>query len=110
MQQALLVMTNMPDADSARKLARQILDERIAACVNIQPPIQSIYRWEGAVEDTGEIPVHIKTMADRYTDLESAIRNMHPYQVPEIIAIPITEISGAYLEWLRQETRKQQDA
>ncbi|HEV2609674.1 MAG TPA: divalent-cation tolerance protein CutA [Noviherbaspirillum sp.] len=103
-------MTNMPDADSARKLARLILDERLAACVNILPSIQSIYRWEGAIEDASEIPIHIKTMADRYPDLELAIKNMHPYQVPEIIAIPITEVSMAYLEWIRQETRKQQDA
>jgi periplasmic divalent cation tolerance protein len=110
MQQALLVMTNMPDAGSASTLARHILDQRLAACVNILSPVQSVYRWKGAVEEANEIPVHIKTMQDRYAELESAIRNIHPYQVPEIIAVPIMGIMPAYLEWLTQETRKHQDA
>lgn len=110
MQQALLVMTNMPDKDSANTLARRLLDQRLAACVNIMPPVQSIYRWNGVIEDASEIPVYIKTLQDRYSELESAIKGMHPYQVPEIIAVPVTGVSAAYLEWLVQETRKQQDA
>ncbi|WP_334187888.1 divalent-cation tolerance protein CutA [Noviherbaspirillum sp.] len=109
MQQALLVITNVPDAASANTLTRHILDQRLAACVNILPPVQSAYRWKGAIEEASEIPVQIKTMQDRYADLESAIRSMHPYQVPEIIALPIAGISAAYLEWLIQETRKHQD-
>jgi periplasmic divalent cation tolerance protein len=86
---AIVVLVTVPDAETARNLARQLVHERLAACVNIIPGITSIYRWEGAVEETGEVLLVMKTTADRYEALESAIRSRHPYDVPEILALPV---------------------
>lgn len=99
----LLVLTNAPDLEVARKLARQVVEHRLAACVNILAPCQSIYGWEGGVEDATEVPLLIKTTAARYGMLEEAIRSLHPYEVPEIIAVPVSHGLPAYLGWVEQE-------
>lgn len=104
--QVLLVCSNVPDLDLARKMARHLLEERLAACVNILPAVQSMYRWQGALEEATEVSLQIKTTQALYAELEAAIKAMHPYEVPEIIAIPVVAGSPAYLDWVRQETNK----
>lgn len=102
--EALLVLTSLPDEASARALAAHVVDARLAACVNILAPCRSVYRWQGKLEDASEVPLLIKTTAQRYSGLEAAIRARHPYELPEIIAIPITAGLPAYLGWLAAET------
>ncbi|MGB7541503.1 MAG: divalent-cation tolerance protein CutA [Burkholderiales bacterium] len=100
-----LVITNLPDRESAAKLARALVDKRLAACINILSPCRSVYRWRGAVEDAEEFPMLIKTSRSRYAELEAAIRAGHPYELPEIIAVPLAAGLPAYLEWVGAETR-----
>jgi periplasmic divalent cation tolerance protein len=102
---ALLVLTNLPDRASAEKLAEALIEARIAACINILAPCRSVYRWKGAVQHDEEHPVLIKTSAERYAALEQAIRGLHPYELPEIVAVPIERGLPAYLEWVAVETR-----
>lgn len=109
MEQALLVMTNLADMTSAQVLARALVERRLAACVNVLPAVQSIYRWNGAVEEATEVTLLIKTAAARYGELEQAIRALHPYELPEVIAVPVSAGSPAYLGWIAQETRKEID-
>lgn len=100
----LLVITNLPDAYSAHALAGVLVEERLAACVNILAPCRSVYRWQGKTENAEEVPVLIKTTAARYAALEAAIRARHPYELPEIIAVPLAHGLPAYLEWVATET------
>ena len=86
----LIVITNCPDEETANRIALAVVEAKLAACVNILPRVQSIYRWQGAVESAVEVPLLIKTTAAAYPALEAAIRERHPYDVPEIIALPIT--------------------
>jgi len=103
---ALLVLTNCPDEATANALALAVLEDKLAACVNLLPSIQSVYRWRGAIESAVEIPLLIKSTAANYPALEAKIREIHPYDVPEIIALPITHGLPAYLDWLSAETRQ----
>jgi periplasmic divalent cation tolerance protein len=100
----LLVFTNLPDLPAAQKLADALIEKRVAACVNILAPCKSVYRWKEAVQHDEEHPVLIKTTAERYADLEAAIRAAHPYDLPEIIAVPVERGLPAYLEWVAAET------
>jgi periplasmic divalent cation tolerance protein len=102
---ALLVITNLPDRASAETLAQALVDRRAAACVNILAPCRSVYRWKGAVETAEEHPLFAKTTRDRYSLLERVVRELHPYELPEIIAVPIGGGLPAYLEWVTAETR-----
>ena len=102
--ETLLVITNLPDADAARILADRLVGERLAACVNILAPCRSVYRWQGKVEDAPEVPLLIKTTALRYAALEAAIRAAHPYELPEIIAVPLARGLPDYLAWVAAET------
>lgn len=102
--ETLLVLTNCPDEATASTLALALVEDRLAACVNILPRVQSIYRWQGAVESASEIPLLIKSTVGRYAELEAVIRARHPYDVPEIIALPITQGLPAYLNWVATET------
>jgi len=102
---ALLVLTNLPDRASAEKLADALIAARVAACINILAPCRSVYRWKGAVQHDEEHPVLIKTSAARYPALEQAIRALHPYELPEIVAVPIERGLTAYLDWVTAETR-----
>jgi len=104
MPNTLLVLTNCPDEESANAIALALVEERLAACVNILPRVQSVYRWQGAVESATEIPLFIKSTATNYPALEAAIRDRHPYQVPEIIALPVERGLPAYLDWIASET------
>jgi periplasmic divalent cation tolerance protein len=102
--QTLLVITHLPDAQSAQALAQRLVEAHLAACVNILPPCRSIYRWQGRTEQADEVPLLIKTGAARYAALEQAIRAGHPYELPEIVAVPIDRGLPAYLAWVAQET------
>src|SRR5688572_26739795 len=99
-----LVLTNLPDRASAEKLADLLIGKRLAACVNILAPCRSVYRWKDAVQRDEEHPMLIKTTAERYPALEQAIRAAHPYELPEIIAVPIERGLPAYLDWVAAET------
>lgn len=106
---ALLVLSNVPDRAAAEAIARNLLQQRLAACVNILPAVRSIYRWQGAIEEAEELTMLIKSTQKHYAEMESAIRALHPYDVPEIIAIPISTGLPAYLNWIADETRKDVD-
>ena len=101
----LLVLTNLPDRETAERLAVALIEKRVAACVNILAPCRSVYRWKGAVQREEEHPVLIKTTAERYPALEAAIRAAHPYELPEIIAVPIERGLPAFLAWVDAETK-----
>jgi periplasmic divalent cation tolerance protein len=101
----LLVLTNLPDRESAEKLAALLIEQRLAACVNILAACTSLYRWNGELQHDEEHPLLIKTAEDRYAALQAAIRANHPYELPEIIAVPITDGLPAYLRWVESETR-----
>ena len=100
----MLVLTNLPDRDAAMKLAAALVGERLAACVNVLGACTSIYRWKGAVEEAQEVPLLIKTNGARYADLEAGIRRLHPYDVPEIIAMRVVDGLPEYLAWVAAET------
>ncbi|MDP2111229.1 MAG: divalent-cation tolerance protein CutA [Thiobacillus sp.] len=102
----LLILTNLPDVANAEKLAHALIERRAAACVNVLAACRSIYRWQGAVEAADEIPLLIKTTAANYPLVEEIVRAQHPYDVPELIALPITHGLPAYLGWLATETEK----
>ncbi len=105
MTQVLLVITNLPDADSAARLARQLVEAQAAACVNLLAPCTSTYRWQDRIETATEVPLLIKTTPDAYPGVEKLIRAAHPYELPEIIAVPVSAGLPAYLDWVSGETR-----
>jgi len=102
---SLLVLTNLPDRAAAERIAEALIGQRLAACVNILAPCRSVYRWKGALQHDEEHPVLIKTTAERYAALEQALRAAHPYELPEIIAVPIERGLPAYLAWVAGETK-----
>lgn len=104
MSDILLVITNLPDAQSADKLARQLVEARAAACVNQLAPCSSTYRWQDNIETATEVTLLIKTTQAAYPRLEKLICEAHPYELPEIIAVPLTAGLPAYLKWISSET------
>ena len=102
---SLLVLTNLPDRAAAERIAEALIGQQLAACVNILAPCRSVYRWKGAVQHDEEHPLLIKTTAERYAALEQALRAAHPYELPEIIAVPIERGLPAYLAWVAGETK-----
>lgn len=99
---AVVVLTTIgADADAAA-LARTLVDERLAACVNVLPPVTSIYRWQGKVDENREQQLLIKTTAARLPSLEARLRTLHPYEVPEFLVLRVAGGSDAYLDWLRE--------
>ncbi len=104
----LLVITHLPDRDAADHLARALIEENVAACVNILGACASVYRWQGVVERAEEIPLLIKTTVVRYAALEATIRRLHPYELPEIVAVPVAQGLPGYLQWVQNETREAQ--
>lgn len=102
----LLVISNCPDTACAEQLAQALIESRLAACVNILPACRSVYRWQGNIEIANEIPLLIKTTTASYPALEALIIRLHPYDVPEIIALPITHGLPDYLRWLDTEIQE----
>ena len=98
MDSPVVVFCTFPDAETARRIATELVERRLAACVNLLPGVESIYRWDGKTERANEVLGLIKTA--RYTDLEPALKELHPYDVPEIIALPVSAGLPDYLEWL----------
>lgn len=103
-EEFILVITNLPDGPSAQSLAESLVMGRLAACVNILAPCRSVYRWNGALESAEEVPLLIKATRAGYAALEAAIQAAHPYEIPEIIALPVVAGLPAYLGWVRGET------
>jgi periplasmic divalent cation tolerance protein len=101
----LLVVTNLPERAAAERIADLLVEKRLAACVNILAPCRSVYRWKGAVQHDEEHPLLIKTTTERYPALEQALRAAHPYELPEIIAVPVERGLPGYLDWVSAETR-----
>ncbi len=104
MDDVIVVLTNLPDRAAALKLAQALVAKRLAACVNVLAECTSVYRWKGAIETTAEVPVLIKTRAARYAEVEAAIRQLHPYELPEIVAVPAVHGLEEYLDWVAGET------
>ena len=102
--QTLIVFTHLPDAAGAQALAKLLVDQRRAACVNILTPCHSVYRWQDKMESAIEVPMLIKTTAERYNALEAAIRAHHPYELPEIVAVPVECGLPDYLAWVAAQT------
>lgn len=106
----LLVLTTCPDAATAARIADALLEQRLAACVSEGAPMTSRYRWQGVVETATEIPLQIKCVAQCYEQVEKLIRELHPYAVPEIVALPVVAGSAAYLRWVADETQAPRQA
>jgi periplasmic divalent cation tolerance protein len=107
MADALELHVTMPDAEQAAALARALVDERLAACVNIVAGVRSIYQWEGRLQEDDEVLCLIKTRPAVFDQARQRILELHPYEVPEILAFSVDDGSPAYLEWLRQATDPQ---
>ncbi|MDO8895230.1 divalent-cation tolerance protein CutA [Nitrosomonas sp.] len=99
-------MTNFPDKKGAVALVEVLIDQHLAACVNVLSPCTSIYRWQGTVESVDEIPILIKTLRQHYDQVEQLIKIMHPYELPEVIMVPILNGLPAYLQWIANETQQ----
>lgn len=99
-EEVLLVLSTFPDATTARRIGRELVEQHCAACANILPQVESIYWWEKKIENAHETLLLLKTTADRYAALESTLKQLHPYDVPEIIAFPIAEGLPDYLRWV----------
>ena len=104
----VVVLITAPNEEDAAKMANDLVGSRLAACVNIIKNIRSIYRWQGKIEDEGEVLMLVKIRKEHFKDLEKRVKELHPYAVPEIIALPIIEGSEGYLGWLKEETSKEQ--
>lgn len=102
----LLVMTTLPDAEQAGALARHLVEAHLAACVNVFPSCRSIYRWQGELHEDGEVLLLIKTVAEHYGSVEAIVRERHPYELPELVALNIDGGLPDYLAWLADATRR----
>ena len=101
---AIVVITTTPDRELAQHIARSLVEKRLAACVQIDGPVESWYRWQGQLETATEWRLMIKSRSAVYAELEQAIRTLHPYEQPEIVALPISAGSAGYLKWIDEET------
>lgn len=98
-----VAFSTAPDAETAARIARALVEERLAACVNLVPGVRSIYRWRDRVEDEAEVLLVIKTRAERVEALGERLRALHPYEVPELVALPVAAGLAPYLEWVAAE-------
>jgi len=96
----LLALSTFPDAETARRISNQLVTEKFAACANVLPAVESIYRWKEKIETASEIIVFFKTTPDRQTAFQEKLRSLHPYDVPEIIFMPLTNALPEYLRWV----------
>ena len=108
-EQVELVLVTAPDAEVARELARSLVEARLAACVNVVPGLRSIYRWKGEVLQDDEVLMVLKTTAARYPRLEARLRELHPYDCPEVIALPIEAGHPPYVDWVMQSVQPDSD-
>lgn len=103
--EVVLAFSTFPDVETARRIARELVTENLAACANVIPKIESIYRWQGKIEQEDETLVLFKTTAARFAAFEEKLKSLHPYDVPEIICTRIDRGSPAYLNWVRQNVK-----
>ena len=101
----VVVLTTFPVDRDVDQFAKTLVEERLAACVNILPPMRSIYSWKGTIETSDERQIVIKTSSDRVRELELRVKALHPYEVPEFVVVPIVEGSHDYLSWISASTR-----
>jgi periplasmic divalent cation tolerance protein len=101
----IVTLCTVPDRESGARIARALVEERLAACVNLVPELTSIYRWQDAVQEARECLLVIKTTGARFEAMAERLRALHPYEVPEIIALPITAGHPAYLNWITEHTQ-----
>lgn len=101
---AILVLTHLPDRAGAENLARSLVNGRLAACVSVGASVLSMYHWQGQIETAQEVPLVIKTRQALYARVEAAIRGAHPYELPEIVAVPLIDGFPLYLDWIAAET------
>lgn len=99
-----VALSTAPDAESGARIARALVEERLAACVNLVPGVRSIYRWQERIEDEGECLLVIKTRRERVEALDARLRALHPYELPELVALPVAAGSAPYLAWVAGET------
>lgn len=99
-EEVLVVLTTWPDVEKARAAARALVGEKLVACANIMPGVESIYRWEGKVETSAEVMMVLKTTIARYQMMETRILALHPYEVPEIVVLRVTDGLPKYLRWV----------
>ena len=104
MTDKIVVLSTCGSGDEAERIARGLVEAHLAACVNIVPGIRSIYRWQGAIEDSAECLLVIKTRRELFSRVAAELRRMHSYEVPEAIALPVVDGSEAYLAWIDHET------
>jgi len=97
------VLVTAPDAETGARVARSLVEEGLVACANLIPAVRSIYRWQGAVQDEAEVLLVMKTRADRLEAVAERVRALHPYDLPEVVALPAAGGSAAYLDWVRGE-------
>ena len=102
----ILVVTTLPDRESARGIAQSLVDARLAACVSIGAPVTSMYHWQGATETADEVPLTVKTRGELFARVAAEIRSRHPYELPEILAVPIIDALPEYLAWIDAETSR----
>jgi periplasmic divalent cation tolerance protein len=100
----LVILVTVPDPEKAAEIARALVEERLAACGNVLPGARSIYRWEGKIQDEREALLLLKTSRARFEALRARLVALHPYQVPEILAVPVEAGSAPYLAWIARET------
>jgi periplasmic divalent cation tolerance protein len=99
-----VVLVTAPDAETGARLARALVGERLAACANVVPGVRSIYRWQGALQEDAEVLLVLKTGAERCAALAARVKDLHPYELPEVLELPATGGSEAYLGWVRTES------
>lgn len=104
MAQPLLALSTCPDVETAARIARVLVEERLAACVNRLPGVVSTYRWQGEIHEDAEVLLVIKTTRERFEALRARLLELHPYELPELVALEMAEGLPAYLDWLARET------
>ena len=109
MTDALLVFTTLPNADAAVALAKAVVEERLAACANLFPAVRSFYKWQGKLQDANEVLLIIKTSLDLFGALRAEMEKLHPYEVPELLALPVVAGAENYLSWLQSNLRGAQE-
>jgi periplasmic divalent cation tolerance protein len=104
--ESIIVLVTCGSEEESLKIAQSLVEDRLAACVNLVPPVRSIYRWEGKIWDEEEWILIIKTQKHRFEELERNVKALHSYSVPEIISLPIIQGASSYLDWLEEMTKK----
>lgn len=100
---AILVLNTCPNSETARRIGTLLVEQGLAACVNVLPGMTSIYKWKGKIQADSEVLLVIKTMQNRYAELQSAVTELHPYELPELIALPVSDGLPPYLKWIADQ-------